>query len=160
MGRSRGPRPYRQVQASTIFLRVPAPEWPAVKRGVKREFRSGVGPGKTQRMWTVKFPAPAVAYTVNHRGEYDARLMVLERAWQEPLGAISPESLAAEGFETLAEFRRHWMRREHSRFLPTRMVFAYRVRPWREEDREEQAALLLERLYGDFLSPVREPIAV
>ena len=81
----------------------------------------------------------------------NAELMVLESMWREPLGAISPESLAAEGYGSLAEYRRYWMARERRRFAPTRMITVYDVRPWRgDEDVERFARLLLERLYGAF----------
>jgi hypothetical protein len=36
-----------------------------------------------------------VAYAVSDIGLYDSALIVLEAVWREPLGAISPESLAA-----------------------------------------------------------------
>lgn len=78
--------------------------------------------------------------------------MVLEEKWLEPLGAISPASLKAEGFESIGEFRRYWMNREKRRFMPTRMVTVYRVRPWQDGDHDRFAALLLDRLYGEHLA--------
>lgn len=154
---ARGPKPYRKRQLSTLFLRVPAIDWPMVKRGYKTEFRASSGPDKSQ-FWNVGLPAPVVAYTLDSRGEYDCQLMVLERCWLEPLGAISAESLTREGFTSLAEYRRYWMRREHKRFQPTRQTLVYRVRPWGGTDDEESfAALLLGRLYGDFI-PDWEPL--
>lgn len=152
MGGSAGPKPYRQVRTSTIFLRVPVADWPLVKRGLKTEFRAGTGPNKTQP-WAIKMPTPVVAYAVRPRdGEHDAKLMVLEEAWLEPLGAISPESLEREGFKSLAEFRRYWFERERKRFQPTRNVLVYRVRPWDDRtDARHFADLILGRLYGDFL---------
>lgn len=148
----RGPKPWRQVRQSTIFLRVPRDDWPAVKRGFKREFRAGVGPTKTQPS-LVKMPTPVVAYSVSKAGDdHDGQLMVLEAAWTEPLGAISPESLAAEGFKSLAEFRAYWIARERKRFQPMRPVHAYRVRPWANgADARYFGDLLLGRLYGEFL---------
>jgi hypothetical protein len=155
---ARGPKPWAQHRLRTIFLRVPLADWPAVKRGVKREFRAGTGPNDKSQLWQVKTPTPVVAYSLNKRGDHDAQLMVLEATWMEPLGAITPESLAAEGFKSLAEFRRYWMARERKRFQPTRRTFVYRVRPWRGRfDEERFAALLLGRLYGDFI-PDWEPL--
>lgn len=145
---SKGPRPFTQRQARTIFLRVPAQDWIAVKRGVKREFRGSTG--TASRFFSVDPPTPVVAYRVR-RGEYDSKLMVLERAWQEPLGAISEESLAAEGFDSFGAFRRYWMQRERKRFTPTRRVWVYRVRPWSDADMEPMALRLLMRLYGEWL---------
>lgn len=148
---ARGPKPYAQHRLSTVFLRVPLLDWPAVKRGRKTEFRASSGPTKTQP-WAVKTPSPVVAYAVGRRGEHDCKLMVLERAWLEPLGAITPESLAAEGFASLAEYRRYWVQREHKRFQPTRQTIAYRIRDWRgAADEELFARLLLGRLYGGFI---------
>jgi hypothetical protein len=148
---SRGPKPFRQVRHSTVFLRVPAYDWPAVKRGLKTEFRSGWGKNKTPKLFQVEPPTPVVAYTVQ-RGEYEARLMVLEAIWLEPLGAISPESLEREGFASLAEFRTYWLERERRRFTPTRQVFVYRVRPWvAGQDEAPMGEALLQRLYGEFL---------
>lgn len=144
---SRGPKPFTQRRCSTTFVRVPAREWPAVKRGVKREFRAA---GQHAHLWHVPCPTPVVCYAVLRRG-HDASLMILERAWREPLGAITPESLAAEGFRSLAEFRTHWMARERRRFTPTRHVWAHRVRPFEPSDLERFSARIFARLYGDFL---------
>lgn len=146
---SRGPRPYTQRQTSTVFVRVPRAEWAPLTVGVKREFRAAGG--KHSALWNVHLPSPAVAYTINSFGTYDSSMMVLEDVWREPLGAISSASLAAEGFDSIGEFRRHWMEREHSRFLPLRMTTVYRMRPWTEDDDREMARVLLGRLYGDFL---------
>jgi hypothetical protein len=40
---TRGPKPWTQHRASTIFLRVPTADWIAVRHGKKREFRSESG---------------------------------------------------------------------------------------------------------------------
>jgi len=148
---SRGPKPFTQVRQSTVFLRVPTTDWPLVKRGIKREFRSNTGRNKTPKLWHVEPPMPVVAYVVDQQGRHDARLMVLEDMRSEPLGAISPESLELEGFASLAEFRRYWMKREGRRFQPTRPVYVYRLRPWESGDAELMGRRLLERLYGDFV---------
>lgn len=147
---SRGPKPYHQASASTVFLRVPAYDWPEVKRGIKREFRAQTGKNKTPQLWAVEPPTPVVAWS-HVRGEHQSALMVLERIWIEPLGAISAESLAAEGHASLADYRRYWMRREGKRFTPLREVFVYRVRPWGDGDEELMARRLFERLYGEFI---------
>jgi hypothetical protein len=147
---SHGPRPYTQHRISTVFLRVPIRDWPAVKRGIKTEFRAGSGRGAISQLFGVPTPVPAVAYAIR-QGRHDARLMMLEKCWQEPLGAISPDSLAREGFEDLAEFRAYWMERERKRFTPLHQVFAFRVRPWQPGDAEAAGEKLLDHLYGHFL---------
>jgi hypothetical protein len=85
---------------STVFVRVPDAEWGLVKYGNKREFRAACA--KHSPLRNVATPTPAVAYCVNSFGEYRSALMVLENIWREPLGAISPESLAAEGSKRIA----------------------------------------------------------
>jgi hypothetical protein len=146
----RGPQPFKQRQASTLFVRVPRAEWAAVRYGGKREFRAASG--KHSALFNVPTPTPVVAYTIDSFSRYSSALMVLEKVWREPLGAISEESLAAEGFATFAHFRRAWVIREKRYFPPLRMTTAYRVRPWTPDDDREMAEVLLERLYGDFLS--------
>lgn len=148
---SRGPRPYRQRQASTLFLRVPKAEWPEVTLGVKREFRAGSG--KVSALFNVEPPVPVVAYTVDTFGRYKNALMVLEAVWREPLGAITKESLEAEGFTTFEEFFDHWIAREHRPFPTLAMTTVYRVRPWGLEDYRGMADELLRHLYGEFLNP-------
>jgi hypothetical protein len=102
---SRGPKPWRQRRLSTTFLRVPYTDWPAVKRGLKAEFRAGSGNNQVPQLWGVHTPTLVVAYSIDSQHRHDGRLMVLESMVQEPLGAISAESLEAEGFASLAEFR-------------------------------------------------------
>lgn len=136
------------VRLQEIRVEVPRAEWAGVKTGHKREFRV---PG---RRATTKFPAPtptpAVAY-VRGRLTSDSTLVVLERTWSERLGEIAPESLELEGCDTLAEFRRRWCARYHTRFRPLDPVRVYRLRPFTADDREWAGALLLERLYGGHL---------
>jgi hypothetical protein len=147
---SHGPKPYTQRRTSTLFLRVPTQEWGAVRRGQKREFRAGSG--IVSQLHAVKPPMPVVAYSVGVQGRHDAELMVLEAMWREPLGAISPESLANEGCESLAEFRRRWMIRERKRWRPTRVVSVYQVRLWRPGlDDEVMGDRLLRHLYGEWV---------
>lgn len=146
---SHGPRPWKQRQAHTIFLRVPAADWVEVSRGMKVEFTAA--DGACSALWNLEPPTPVVAYRVHKTLGYESELMVLEKKWQEPLGAISPESLEGEGFETLAEYRKYWCARERRRFAPMKMVTRYRVRPWGYSDTEEMAQVLLDRLYGDWL---------
>jgi hypothetical protein len=145
---SHGPKPYTQRQSRTLFLRVPHADWVAITRGVKREFRAS--PRSVSKLWDSEPPTPVVSYRFHPAHGYDAKLMVLEDIWIEPLGAITPESLEAEGFETFAEFRRYFCLREKTRFRPTRKITVYKVRPWEDADERRFADRLFERLYGAF----------
>lgn len=146
---SNGPKPYKQRQVSTAFLRVPAHDWPQVRRGLKTEFRAASG--AVSGLKFVDPPIPVVAYSVNKLG-HDSRLMVLDERWQEPLSAISDESLQREGFASFAEFRAYWCHREKRRFTPTRMVVVYRVRPFDPlGDRAAFETSIFDHLYGDFI---------
>lgn len=148
---SRGPKPWHQRRLSTTFLRVPYGDWPAVKRGLKTEFRAGSGNNQVPQLWGVKPPTLVVAYSIDSQFRHEGRLMVLEDMRHEPLGAIDAGSLEAEGFASLAEFRAYWIAREHRRFTPTRMVFAYRVRPYTVGDLDIFGDAALTHLYGEFL---------
>jgi len=128
---------------------VPWREWACVSQGFKSEFRAGSG--KVSRLLSVPTPAPVVAYTINSLRQYRAALMVLEGCWREPLGAISPESLEAEGYQSFAEFRHAWVIREKRHFPRFAMTTVYRVRPWKLEDARDMADALLRRLYGSWL---------
>lgn len=145
----KGPKPYVQRQAGTIFLRVPAGDWIAVKRGAKKEFRGS--PGAVSGLKWVETPTPVVIYRFSKTNGYDSALAVLEDRWQEPLGAITPESLEREGFPTFAHFRSYWVQREGKYFRPDRQVTCFIVRPWREDDSRSYADRLLRRLYGNWL---------
>lgn len=144
------PKPWDKRLASTLFLRVPWQEFRAVVSGRKTEFRAA--PGKASQLDRAETPTPVVAYRNNPRRQnpYEARLMVLEETWQEPLGSISPESLRRERQPDFAHFRRYWMQRTHRPFAPTRMVICYRVRPWQEEDQRRFERAIFRRLYGAF----------
>jgi len=146
---SESPRPYKQRLASTLFLRVPHQEFRAVSSGRKSEFRAS--PGKASQLDRAETPTPVVAYRYHPRRGYDSSLMVLEETWQEPLGAIKPDSLRREGQPDLAHFRRYWMGRTKQAFKPTRMVIVYRVRQWEGAQDEYRFAMsIFRRLYGAF----------
>lgn len=146
---SRGPKPYTQRKASTVFLRVPADDWAAISGGFKTEFRAP--PGKSVGAMFTDLPTPVVAWSYSRVSGHDAKLMILLDRFTEPLMAIAPESLEREGHPSVAHFRRFIMRRERKRFDALKEVTAYVLRPFEPGDRSEQADLLLERLYGDFL---------
>ncbi len=144
-----GPRAFPQRVVKTAFLRVPEIDWPAVRQGLKPEFRSSYAAlTKTQT------PTPVVAWTKRKDGAYEHRLMVLTDVHREPISAISEESLRREGFDSFAEFRRYWIARHRQRFEPGRMVTVYSVRPWTPNDRQEMSEYLFDRIYGEFVEAV------
>lgn len=154
----RGPKPFNQHQASTIFVRVPSDDWHAVKGGHKREIRSRQS--STIALQHLSLPTPAVVYRCHPHHGYEAVLMVLEAVWREPLGAISEESIVNEGYATVAEFRRAWVIRERRRFPLLATVTVHRVRPWTPDDGVAMGEALLTQLYGEFLpEPGLEPVA-
>jgi hypothetical protein len=148
---TRPQRPWTQHQARTLFLRIATVDWVDITRGLKREYRCA--PSAAGMFYSVETPTPVVAYKVQ-RNEYESRLMVCEERWTEPLGSITQESLAAEGFDSMAEFRRYWRRRHRTKagaFQPFKMVECFRLRPWALGDSDRFAERLFMRLYGEFL---------
>lgn len=139
---------FERKTCSTLLVRCHPDDYPAVKQGLKTEFRTPIA-GQS-RMWSVQGPLPCAVYTQRTKGaEFSSHLMILERVWQEPLFSLGPESIAAEGFDSFDEFREYWMRREGVRFRASRNVWAFRVRPCK--DREEAGRMLLDRLYWEHL---------
>ena len=154
----RGPKPYSQHQASTIFVRVHSDDWHAVRGGAKREIRSRQS--SVIALQAFSLPIPCVAWRLHPQYGYDAELMVLEAVWREPLGAITEESIAAEGYASMAEFRRAWTIREKRRFPLLAPVTVYRLRRWTPEDAAAMGDALLRALYGDFLPDGASPVGV
>jgi hypothetical protein len=142
-----------------MFVRVASEDWWAVRSGNKREIRSRQS--SVIAIQGLSLPTPCVAYRVHPYHGYEAALTVLEAVWSEPLGAISEDSLAIEGFASMAEFRRAWVIREKRRFPLLAPVTVYRARPWIPEDAAGMGDALLRQLYGEFL-PDRDsaPVAV
>jgi len=150
------PKPYRQREAKTLFLRVPHVDWTKVKIGEKTEFRTT--PHESSKIITANLPTPVVAYAVNGYDEYDAKLMVLEGRRHEPLWEIANDvtGLRREGYGTYDEFRRYWRKRQKGVYRPLQMVWVWQVREFRDEDIIVEGARLLRRLYGEFLLPYDE----
>lgn len=140
-------------QAATQFLRVPRVDWARVLTGEKRELRAA-GRHALHHVRLGNVPTPVVGYSFQrYRSTCDSALLVVERAWSEPLGAISPESLAAEGFEQLRDFKLYWKARHASvGYRPAATVQCLQLRPWdKATDPELFGRLLLERLFGTWL---------
>lgn len=147
------PRPFKQHQAKTLFLRVPDHAWSAVSGGRVREFRASAG--HVPQLWHIPLPTAIVIYRTRRSSEdYDYRLVMLENVRQEALGAITEEGLEAAGYtgdDASARFRREWMISEKQKFLALRQVMVFTVRLMAPCDREVAGRTLLNHLYGEFL---------
>lgn len=143
----RGPKPWPERRTTTLYLRIPRRDWPYVLTGQKTELRSSGRYAIT--LVALKTPLPVVGYTMREHQEPAARLLLVEEAWTEPLGAIGPESLEREGFASMAEFRAYWRTyRTRQAFKPLSKVIVCRFRLFRPADREPAALKLFDQLYG------------
>jgi hypothetical protein len=135
------------MAAEAIYARllaVPAIDFSAVAAGDKRELRAAGGRLRPEH---VSCPQPVIGWAMRG-GERRRALLVLEECWTEPLGAISPASLAAEGFHELADFRVYW-RARYGTFRPLDTVVCYRVRPFQDEDLAGLWLDIFDRLFGE-----------
>lgn len=136
--------------AATLSLRVPRVDWAPICAGTKTQLRIA---GRWSRFSQEALPRPIVLYSFQrYRSTAEFRLGVLEETIREPLGAITPEGLAAEGMADLKEFRRYWSDRHHqSGFRPLTAVTVCCLRLWQDDDRERFGDILLTYLYGPWL---------
>ena len=91
---TRGPKPWTQHRASTIFLRVPSAEWTAVRHGIKREFRAESG---KVSQWPLHM---TTVFRVRRWNSEDERAMadaLLERLYGEFLAADNSRSYPSTG---------------------------------------------------------------
>lgn len=140
-----------------------------MKRGYKTEFRlTSRGRGAYPQLLKMELPTAIVGYMSRRASDdHERHMLVLTDSWQEPLGSISPESLANEGFADFAHFRRYWTGRTKVRFRPLDVVQVFRVRPFTPDDIAVVGAVLFQRLYGEFTGassehsrlPRRSPMA-
>jgi hypothetical protein len=135
-------------RVTTRYVQIPSSDWLAVRRFDKTEFR--VLPRYPGRL-NIDCPAPVVLYA-KRALQIEHVMAVVERVWEEPVGAIGAESLEREGFESIAHFRRYWMSRTKKPFKPFDLVHCFRVRPFVEGDNAMLGARVIERLYGEFLN--------
>lgn len=158
--RAKGRAKYREPgallrrDARNTRICIPRVDYADVAVGAKREFRNY----GYRRFTGLTFPTPAIGYSArdwwtpaSERDGIDTCLLTLEDGWVEPLGAISPESLANEGFEDIADFRRYFAARyPRGGFRPLANVVVYRVRPMTDEDATEFAAAYWAKMYGQY----------
>lgn len=129
-------------------MKIPPLDWPKVKLGIKRELRVG------RTFIDPPTPTPIVAYShVRYQPVPETMLMVLESSRAEMLLAITAESLALEGFETLKEFKAYWKARFPRRgFRPLQLVTVLRLRPFTDDDLAPLGELMLRRVYDKWLT--------
>lgn len=129
---------------STRFLRIPWRDWAAVVTGEKRMIRlTFEGPTPTL------MPTPCVAYS-QRIGQFNRQLMTLLSMRTEPLGAISPADVAAEGYESLSEFRLYWKSRlpRGRGWDPLQKVVVVEIRPWEPDDYTLFSEAIFDHIYG------------
>lgn len=149
-------------------VRVPTVDWAKVATGEKRQFRTYCArAGDRQRPVVppdMEVPRPVLLYTARHNGLNRARRWeaipgILFAHRQEPLGSITFEDLAAEGFEFLPAFKFYWKRRyQKIGWRPTDLVSVLEVRPLRGSSDNEVESVdeqwcgqwLLRQLYGEW----------
>jgi hypothetical protein len=96
-------------------------------------------------------PGPCIIYTDRADGLVLTDVIWADTPWFEPLSAISPEGLKAEGFETYEEFLAYMKRRWAPKKLEIMMVVRVtRVRRLTEEDIQAFKDAAYERLYGQY----------
>lgn len=116
-----------------VKVMIPDTDWAKVICGEKRMFRS-----YSRRVTPPILPTAFIGYRFRIDDSLDTKVMWLEGTWQEPLGSITAEDLADEGFASLAEFRRYITERyPKGGYRPLATVQVYRVRPITDEDLDE-----------------------
>jgi hypothetical protein len=137
--------------ASTLVIRLPLIDWPALRAGTKSEVR--VTSRSTSFLAKIEPPQPFLGVARSRHSEDRTGMFVLEGTWLEMLGAISQESIEREGFASIKEFRRYWRdhRSSNRAFKPLERYRVVRLRPWTPEDYDVMARRLLDRLYGPWL---------
>lgn len=147
--RERVPRPASYVRNFPVY--VDPVDWADVTSGRKSELRK-YGQSKPLPGRERKFPAACVFYTERSVGEIQTALGVVEDQWNEPLGAISPESLAREGFpDDLPGFRRYFAARyPRGGFRPLAGVVVQVIRPMNDDDATRTMLETWEHLYGRY----------
>lgn len=144
---------FPQRQVKTQFLRVPRVDWLKVRAGAKTELRAA-GRHALGHWRLPVLPMAVVGYSFQRfRADADSCLLIVEKAWSEPLGSITAESLAAEGFAELADFKRYWRERHNSvGYKPLSTVQVVQLRPFvPETDVRLIGDVLVDRLFGRWL---------
>lgn len=140
-------------------IRVPTQDWSKVVVGEKSMVRTYSG-AKDRESPVVApgtaTPRPALLYSVRHNGpgrsrRWEATPGVLLSHRQEPLGVISEEDLAREGFETLRAFKWSWKDRHRKLgWRPLDIVNVLEVRTVNPDDAEWTGDWLFTELFGEW----------
>lgn len=148
-------------RVGNLPIRVPAVDWSKVVTGQKTMFRaySERGGDRQRPVVPIETPAPrpCLLYAVRHNGPGRSRRYEAVPAWllahrQEPLGAITSEDLAEEGFEFRPAFKWYWQDRYRKLgWRPTDMVSVLRVRVITDTDLENMGRFLFDELYAEWL---------
>lgn len=145
------PPPEQPRKTRSYYVWVPSEDLALLARGRKTEVR--VQPRRGRPAALPPAPSPCCMWSTSRIGREDRFvLMLLERAWLEPLGSIGAESLRREGFNTLKEFRRYWIEQRGRKWRPLDYVRCFRVRV--PEDAEELGLVLLDRLYREHVDAI------
>lgn len=147
--RERVKRPQAYVRNFPVYI--DPVDWADVIAGRKRELRK-YGQSKPLPGHERIFPAACVFYSERQAGGIVTALGVVEEQWNEPLGAISPESLEREGFpDDLPGFRRYFSARyPRGGFRPLAGVVVQVVRTMNDDDATRTMLEMWEKLYGRY----------
>lgn len=127
-------------------------DWLDVISGRKTEYRLIVpgGPGQPP-LQPPKYPGPLIIYTEHAAipGELETALVTIEGKWSEPVGAITEESLAREGFASMSDYRRYMAARYPTLgYAPRMRCMVRRVHPMTDEERGEFQQWIWDKLFG------------
>lgn len=131
---------------ANVRLAIHRIDWSRVRCFEKRVWR-------TYRLCTVQaLPRPVVLYSYHpHLPRVDTVVALLTESWREPLGAISDEDVAEEGFDSRVEFKRYFAERYPKMgFRPLTDVQVFRVEPLTDEMIAAWKDHAWQRCYGSF----------
>jgi hypothetical protein len=102
-------------------------EWDLIVTGRKTELRS------PKPLLDPDVEGPCMVM-LHHNGKYVP--FVLEEVWREELADVTESDAVAEGFDSLASFKRHWVSKTGVvHFSPVERVWGYALAgPWDPDD--------------------------
>jgi hypothetical protein len=142
---------------SNLPIRVPSQDWARVVTGDKGMFRTyAQGRKPLGDVVPAGTPCPHPCLLYSQRGA-EKRLVlapaVLRAFRREPLGAISKEDLAAEGFKSMWKFRYYWTTRyKKLGWRPWDEITVLEVTPMTDELTRWSAEWFFEQLFGQLVA--------